>query len=315
MNSDWDNEEFLRHEYHDKGKGMKEIAQENGTNYNKIRAAMVEYGIERRGANETRYFEKRQKIQEYKEEIIESYVKHNEPMYKIGQSYGVNDATIKRYLHEWGIDTRGIQEQHLRNTDYPKLNDNDWLKEQYREKERFTPDIARELGCSDGTVYNALKRHGIEIWDHGHTIEGENSHIWGGDDVEFTCEYCGESEMVRPHVKRVKQYCSKECRAAYMSEYMSGENWPNFEGGGSQYYGPNWQNIREECMKNDGYECRICSKTRKECREQHGRDLDIHHIRPLREFDSYKEANKQENLVALCANCHSRWEGIPVVPQ
>lgn len=313
--SEWENEEFLRHEYHDKGKGMKEIAKEVGTNYNKIRSAMVDFGIERRGANETRYFEKRQKLQEYKGEIIEAYTKHNEPMYKIAQSYGVNDATVRRYLNEWGIETRGISKQHRSNSDYPKLWDEEWLRSQYIDAERFTPEIAEELGCSSGTVENALKAHGIEIYDHGYTISGENSVHWAGDDVVFECAQCEQKIMMRPGDAKRQKYCSRECRAEYMSENMSGENWPNFEGGGNRYYGENWKQARETCLSRDDYQCRVCSMSREECRKRFGKDLDVHHIRPLKEFESPDKANQQENLVTLCANCHSRWEGIPVIPQ
>jgi hypothetical protein len=39
--------------------------------------------------------------------------------------------------------------------------DPDWLYREYVVKERTAPEIAKEVGCSSTTVYDALERHGI----------------------------------------------------------------------------------------------------------------------------------------------------------
>jgi len=47
-------------------------------------------------------------------------------------------------------------------SDEPKYRDEEWLREQYAENYRTTPDIAEECGCTEGTVSRWLERHDIE---------------------------------------------------------------------------------------------------------------------------------------------------------
>jgi hypothetical protein len=70
-------------------------------------------------------------------------------------------------------------------------------------------------------------------------------------------------------------------------------------------YAPPYQRRR------DHYTCQGCGKTEVEL----GRVLDVHHIRPFREFgyirhqnDRYLLANDLSNLVSLCVSCHKTME-------
>jgi DEAD/DEAH box helicase domain-containing protein len=67
-------------------------------------------------------------------------------------------------------------------------------------------------------------------------------------------------------------------------------------------YGPNWPAQRNRARARDGYCCQICG-----VREQ-GREHDVHHKIPFRRFDSYRQANRLENLTTLCRSCHRRAE-------
>lgn len=55
--------------------------------------------------------------------------------------------------------------------------------------------------------------------------------------------------------------------------------------------------------------CQRCGKTPKEA----GKALDVHHLVPFRQFGlaRHAEANRIENLIALCNPCHllTEWEG------
>jgi DEAD/DEAH box helicase domain-containing protein len=67
-------------------------------------------------------------------------------------------------------------------------------------------------------------------------------------------------------------------------------------------YGKNWNTIREQVKKRDKHQCRVCSK-----QEDHT-SLHVHHIVPFKTFSSADEANKLDNLVTLCQDCHRRAE-------
>jgi DEAD/DEAH box helicase domain-containing protein len=75
-------------------------------------------------------------------------------------------------------------------------------------------------------------------------------------------------------------------------------------------YGSSWNKARDAARARDGYRCRSCGAP-----ERDGRQHDVHHLRPFREFgyargvnDNDKIANALDNLVTLCPACHRRAE-------
>lgn len=75
-------------------------------------------------------------------------------------------------------------------------------------------------------------------------------------------------------------------------------------------YGPNWEAQRRLARERDGCKCRTCGAP-----EKPGRQHDVHHLTPFREFgyvrgenDRYLQANELANLITLCHNCHVRAE-------
>ncbi|MCG3211097.1 MAG: ATP-dependent RNA helicase DbpA [Anaerolineae bacterium] len=67
-------------------------------------------------------------------------------------------------------------------------------------------------------------------------------------------------------------------------------------------YGPNWAEQRNAARARDGYRCQVCGAP------EQGRQHDVHHKIPFRQFASYRLANRLENLVTLCRTCHQRAE-------
>jgi DEAD/DEAH box helicase domain-containing protein len=73
-------------------------------------------------------------------------------------------------------------------------------------------------------------------------------------------------------------------------------------------YGPDWPRLTELVRSRDGYRCQVCS------RPESQRAHDVHHKIPLRVFahmggpPPYLIANRLENLVTLCSECHRRAE-------
>jgi len=73
-------------------------------------------------------------------------------------------------------------------------------------------------------------------------------------------------------------------------------------------YGPGWGRLRLQVRARDGYLCQVCGAPEQE------REHDVHHKIPLRAFMDVTgglnlvQANRLENLVTLCPNCHRRAE-------
>jgi DEAD/DEAH box helicase domain-containing protein len=75
-------------------------------------------------------------------------------------------------------------------------------------------------------------------------------------------------------------------------------------------YGPNWQRQRDAARARDNYHCTVCGAP-----EPPGRQHDVHHKKPFRDFgyirgenERYLAANELSNLVTVCTNCHHEIE-------
>lgn len=69
-------------------------------------------------------------------------------------------------------------------------------------------------------------------------------------------------------------------------------------------YGENWETQRMKAQERDEDECQVCELGNEEHKEMYGNGLEVHHIIPFDEFESYEEANKLGNLVTVCCRCH-----------
>ncbi len=67
-------------------------------------------------------------------------------------------------------------------------------------------------------------------------------------------------------------------------------------------YGTGWEHQKNLARARDGYRCQICEVP--ETDHAH----DVHHKIPFRLFEDSEEANRLENLITLCRNCHQKVE-------
>jgi len=134
------------------------------------------------------------------------------------------------------------------------------------------------------------------------TRYGPNHHNYNS--VERTCEWCSETFMapLNEVEKGWARFCSHACKGHWQSVFLVGEANPCWRGGREEYYGPDWLNQRRLALNRDGYTCQRCGATGNDLT----RALDVHHIRPFREFglERHIEANDLANLVSLCRSCH-----------
>lgn len=94
----------------------------------------------------------------------------------------------------------------------------------------------------------------------------------------------------------------------------------------SNDYGPNWSKQRNAARERDDFLCRNCGAPESSPRPSpsgktsagegvRGRQHDVHHVHPFREFgyvrgqnENYKQANALNNLMTLCPSCHRKAE-------
>jgi 5-methylcytosine-specific restriction endonuclease McrA len=122
--------------------------------------------------------------------------------------------------------------------------------------------------------------------------------------VAWTCIQCGKSHEwagTRTAWASKRLFCDRACRFAHMREHpeMNGR----FRGGHDKYMGPAWTERATQARERDGYACQDCGAAGS------GQKLDVHHLIPRRIFaGDWDTANDLDNLITLCARCHSRWE-------
>lgn len=192
----------------------------------------------------------------------------------------------------------------------------EWI---YNNQDRDTTTVECD-NCGD-----ALERTDSEINDtnfcdrdcHAEWLSGENHHNWQGGKVEVECCVCGDTKFVYPNQAESedRHFChEKGCRYEWISEHHSGESHPFWKGGVQHGYPGGWGKIRDEIKERDGYTCRACGVTQSEHQDRHGFGLDVHHIRPVSDFESAEDAHSSDNLVTACRSCHMKFEGMPVFP-
>lgn len=172
----------------------------------------------------------------------------------------------------------------------------------WQEGKSFSPETQFEKGH---TPWNK----GIQRED----ISGDSHWKWKGGKIEVECDTCGKTTKVDKYKldKQDRFFCSRECQLAYLHRSIRGKNNYNWEGGYEPYYGPNWRSQRRKTLERDSHTCQLCGA------KEDGREHDVHHIVPFREFgqENYQEANKLSNLITLCNSCHRRIENFGVRPQ
>jgi endogenous inhibitor of DNA gyrase (YacG/DUF329 family) len=123
--------------------------------------------------------------------------------------------------------------------------------------------------------------------------------------LTFACAQCGKEFQRKSYAVKPKYgpFCSHECYGKWRSGNLSGEDSPNWKGGYTMDYGgSHWKRQRKAARKRDHFICQDCGATE----QNHGYEMDVHHIRAYDLFDDPEEANSLSNLVTLCRVCHAK---------
>lgn len=127
--------------------------------------------------------------------------------------------------------------------------------------------------------------------------------------IECICPICHKNFSVKAYrgKERAIIYCSKRCYAVGQSLLQRGSKSHFWRGGigRNAYRGENWNQQRKAAYARDKGECQYCGR-----KPQKGkRKFQVHHIKPLREFNGdYVAANQLTNLITLCHQCHGKAE-------
>ena len=212
--------------------------------------------------------------------------------------------------------------------------DKEWLKNAYYEEERSLSDIADEFDVTIESVRYYMEKFDFPRRRRG-AREGEKNPAWKGGPKMVVCENCGEEfETTRWKAENdLATYCSKDCKHEHFQERYAGEGNhqygvrgeanstygrtgedhpmhgvtgpenPNWAGGGQWRDDSRWFKARADVLDRDDGECQECGLTNAEHVEQYGYEIHVHHIEPVSDGG---EKFDTENLVTLCADCHSQ---------
>lgn len=124
--------------------------------------------------------------------------------------------------------------------------------------------------------------------------------------LDAECQWCGAVRSFVP--SRLDElsrgpFCDLECYGEWLSANVVGDSHHQWEGG-TLTYGDGWWAVRRDARERDGHSCQVCGVDADEI----GREPDVHHIVPVREFDDPEDAHRLDNVVTLCRSCHRRVE-------
>ena len=288
-----------------------------------------------------------------KETLYDLYVEEGLSAADVGERLGCSDVTVLDWLDRHNISTRNPDPPTYTGEDHPRSLSEDEIiddykqvadelnktpsQEEYNEHGEYTwsairghfdgmGDLQKAAGlerhrkgrvtleceiCGDEYSEKHAKRNSSRFCSRECTAEWKSKAYRAEgnpndyNQIQFTCEWCGDSYTEPVHKQDSTRFCSQECMVEWRSREYSGENHPRWKNNGRYYRGPNWNRQRKKAGKRDDFECQNCG----------GEDqLQVHHIIPYDSFDSYKEANKLQNLITLCVSCHHllEWGSISV---
>lgn len=169
--------DWLEHHYHDLGKTMAEMASECGIAHRTIAYHMDKNNIESRSSGQE-LADKRLNDPEW---CREQYIEKGLSFRQIARDSESAYPTVRSRMLEHGITPRDAGGSE---PIYDVLRDGEWLREKYVKNNMTITEMSDEVGCDPATVFNALKRKGIETLRKD-MPSGENHPNWRGGYSEY----------------------------------------------------------------------------------------------------------------------------------
>lgn len=228
------------------------------------------------------------------QEIKERYLA-NENGTLIAKDYGCNNKTIYRHLEKMGVPIRTIGESNTKDLS------NHEIKERYLNGDT-AKIISIDLGCSDMTIFNRLKKMGVSTRTsaESHMLDLPNKeiaiqYIYGMSINMLARYYKCDSPTIR---KRLKDM-GIELRTLKDS-VLRGEDSPGWKGGVSfgRYCQLFNEKFREYIRDSWNRKCFFCGKSESDNK----RKLSVHHVN----YNKDCLCGSPCEFIPLCMSCHAK---------
>jgi transposase len=313
------NEEWLRKEYIEKNRLIKEIAEELGCSNTTVSRWLNKHGIKTRSRRERIHHRLPDELDD-PEWLREKY--HNEGLscQAVAEKIGCSDGAVLSAMNRHGIETRSFSEAVKRGKrkQFGEL-DKEWLREEYVAKEKSANQIADETGTSANTVLRWLHRHDLPVRDRQAALIAKRSPPQLKDGELLQKLYVEERHSPLQIASKIGTDSSTVARWLIRHNIeprgVEGEDNPNWTDGETSY-GDGWnKEKREQVRERDNFKCRNCGIGESEHIELFGQVLHVHHIVPASEFQNAEKRNRPDNLLTVCARCHQKIERLaPLLP-
>jgi len=291
----WRDEDRLRALYVDERLSTKEIGKKLDCSRKTVEKWIARYSLK----TEAKPWRKRETLRRMREDEHMSQA-------EIADQFDCTQSIISYWLQKFDLYSGEVRKP-------DPWRDGTVLRELYVHQQLTMEDVSNTLECS---------RQAVEEWIHRHDIETRSRN------PEVPCELTEKEELEDRYLtEKMSTYeiadslgCAPSTVFDWIQEHgietrsvgsQPGELHHRWQGGYDPYYGDNWHRQRRRALNRDGNKCQSCEIGSEKHRKKHGAGLDVHHIVPLREFDAPERANRLENLITLCRNCHNRLEDKP----
>lgn len=198
-------EKWLREQYRDLSRSSIEIADQCDVHPATICKWIDRHGIEARSDKEQaeNYYEKNEPTVLRDKGWLESkYIEDDLTTYEIANKCDVTRMTVTYWLEKHNIPIDDPSPSSW--GDIEKLEDEDWLRDQYVERQKDTPEIADSINVASTTVGVWMEKHGIDRRDQS----GQNSRFWRGGSERY---YGPRWDHQREKALRRDQYRCQRC--------------------------------------------------------------------------------------------------------
>jgi transposase-like protein len=291
-------------------KSLSQIAKELGVTTIGVHYWVKKHGIPRRTVSEGLLLQRGNGLT--LEFLQREYIEKKRTMSDIALEVRCHPTGVRDSLIRFGIPLRGVKEANR--LKHGKMISAEFLQLEYVEKKRSVPDIARELQCSESTVFKWMDEHKIE------RRSIQLSKLLAGEHPEISREVlereyyqnkkgCSEiADMLgstRENVRCWMRYYGMKARSMpeAVSIAASGPRNPHYyDGRFAERAGmratAQFRNLKKAVFARDNYTCQLCGHQEPACPTRKEM-LEYQHI--TRNMDRFFDPT---NGICLCNRCH-----------